>query len=126
MLDPDPDPERTSMRPPLTIAATAIVVILIASPPAPAQPAKAPPVIAVKAARLFDGKADALQPHGVVLVQGPKIVAVGTDLSIPAGAEIIDLGDATLSPGFIDAHTHLTGESTDDWKQQFVDAFRRE
>ena len=96
------------------------------TPPALAQPAKAPPVIAIKAARLFDGKADALQANGVVLVQGPKILAVGTDLSIPAGAEVIDLGDATLSPGFIDAHTHLTGESTDDWKQQFVDNFRRE
>ena len=104
------------------IAAT----VLIATPPAPAQEAKAPPVIAVKAARLFDGKSDALQTNGVVLVQGPKIMAVGTDLSIPAGAEVIDLGDATLSPGFIDAHTHLTGESTDDWKQGFVDGFRRE
>ena len=62
----------------------------------------------------------------MVLVQGTKIVAVGTDLAIPAGAEVIDLGDATLSPGFIDAHTHLTGESTDDWKQGFVDRFRRE
>ena len=80
----------------------------------------------MKAARLFDGKADALQANGVVLVQGPKILAVGTDLSIPAGAEVIDLGDATLSPGFMDAHTHLTGESTDDWKQGFVDNFRRE
>ena len=80
----------------------------------------------MKAARLFDGKADALQANGVVLVQGPKILAVGTDLSIPAGAEVIDLGDATLSPGFMDAHTHLTGESTDDWKQGFVDDFRRE
>ena len=66
------------------------------------------------------------RPTAVVLVQGPKILAVGTDLAIPAGAEVIDLGDATLSPGFIDAHTHLTGESTDDWKQRFVDSFRRE
>src|SRR5215469_1008928 len=115
------------MKPPLPISAAVMAaVVLIATPPAPAQPAKAPPVIAVKAARLFDGKADALQANGVVLVQGPKILAVGTDLSIPAGAEVIDLGDATLSPGFIDAHTHLTGESTDDWKQGFVDNFRRE
>jgi imidazolonepropionase-like amidohydrolase len=110
------------MKPMLSLAA----VVLITTPPALAQQAKAPPVIAVKAARLFDGKADALQANGVVLVQGPKILAVGTDLAIPAGAEVIDLGDATLSPGFIDAHTHLTGESTDDWKQQFVDNFRRE
>ncbi len=114
------------MKSPLIVSAAVMATALIATPPAPAQPAKAPPVIAVKAARLFDGKADALQNNAVVLVQGPKILAVGTDLAIPAGAEVIDLGDATLSPGFIDAHTHLTGESTDDWKQQFVDGFRRE
>lgn len=99
-------------------------------PPAPASAQEPkpnpPPIVAVKAARLFDGKADALVANGVVLVQGSKILAVGSNLAIPAGAETIDLGDATLSPGFIDAHTHLTGESTDDWKQQFVDGFRRE
>ena len=94
-----------------SLSAAVVAALLIATPPAPAQQAKAPPVIAVKAARLFDGKSDALQTNGVVLVQGPKILAVGTDLAIPAGAEVIDLGDATLSPGFIDAHTHLTGES---------------
>jgi imidazolonepropionase-like amidohydrolase len=115
------------MKPPLPIFAIMLAAaVLIATPPAPAQQAKAPPIIAVKAARLFDGKADALQANGVVLVQGTKILAVGTDLAIPAGAEVVDLGDATLSPGFIDAHTHLTAESTDDWKQQFVDGFRRE
>jgi imidazolonepropionase-like amidohydrolase len=110
----------------ISAAAWFAAAILIITPPAPAQGPKAPPVVAVKAARLFDGKADALQTNGVVLVQGPRILAAGTDLTIPAGAEVIDLGDATLSPGFIDAHTHLTGESTDDWKQQFVDGFRRE
>jgi imidazolonepropionase-like amidohydrolase len=116
------------MKPTPSIVAAACIAaaVLIAAPPAPAQPAKAPTVIAIKAARLFDGRADALQADGVVLVQGPRIVAVGTDLSIPDGAEVVDLGDATLSPGFIDAHTHLTGESTDDWKQGFVDGFRRE
>jgi imidazolonepropionase-like amidohydrolase len=116
------------MKPILSLAAAAwvAVAVLTVIPPAPAQQAKAPPIVAVKAARLFDGKADALQANGVVLVQGPKILAVGTDLSIPAGAEVIDLGDATLSPGFIDAHTHLTGESRDDWKQGFVENFRRE
>ena len=102
------------------------VLAIVAPPPALPQESKPPRIIAVKAARLFDGKSDGLQSHGVVLVQGSKILAAGTDLSIPAGAEVIDLGDATLSPGFIDAHTHLTGESTDDWKQQFVDGFRRE
>src|SRR3984893_4767610 len=65
-------------------------------------------VIALKAARLFDGKSKALLPNGVVIVQGDKIVDVASNLPIPNGAQVIDLGDVTLSPGFMDAHTHLT------------------
>jgi imidazolonepropionase-like amidohydrolase len=114
------------MRRILPLAAVAWITTTIAIPPALPQDSKAPPTIALKAARLFDGKSGALKPNGVVLVRGTKIAAAGSGLAIPAGAEVIDLGDATLSPGFIDAHTHLTGESTDDWKQGFVDRFRRE
>ncbi len=67
-------------------------------------------VIALKAARLFDGKAKALVTNGVVIVQGDKIVDAGSNLTIPQGAQVIDLGDATLSPGFMDAYTHLTAD----------------
>ncbi|MEP7071527.1 MAG: amidohydrolase family protein [Verrucomicrobiota bacterium] len=65
-------------------------------------------IIALKAARLFDGKAKSLLPNAVVLVQGDKILDAGSNVAIPEGAEVVDLGDATLSPGFMDAHTHLT------------------
>ena len=65
-------------------------------------------VIVLKAARLFDGKSKALVQDGVVIVQGDKIVDAGSNLPVPSGAQVIDLGDATLSPGFMDAHTHLT------------------
>src|SRR5437773_1147909 len=68
----------------------------------------APPIIALKAARMFDGKSKALVPNGVMIVQGDKIVDAGSNLPTPQGAQVIDLGDATLSPGFMDAHTHLT------------------
>jgi imidazolonepropionase-like amidohydrolase len=72
--------------------------------------AAAPPekVIVLKAARLFDGKSKALLQNGVVIVQGNKIVDAGSNLPAPADAQVIDLGDATLSPGFMDGHTHLT------------------
>src|SRR3977135_1410467 len=63
---------------------------------------------ALKAARLFDGKSKTLMQNGVVIVQGDKIVDLGSNLPIPSDAKVIDLGDATLSPGFMDAHTHLT------------------
>ena len=65
-------------------------------------------VIALKAARLFDGKSKTLLPNGVVVIQGDTITAAGSNVTIPEDAKIIDLGDATLSPGFMDAHTHLT------------------
>jgi imidazolonepropionase-like amidohydrolase len=62
---------------------------------------------------------------GVVVVTDGKIVATGTNAAIPAGAEVIDLGDATLLPGFIDAHTHLTGMYSEDWKQAKLDGLQK-
>ncbi len=67
----------------------------------------------LRAARLFDGKSDALVQPGVVVVSGNKIQSVGSEA--PAGATVIDLGDATLLPGFIDAHTHLTMDFNPDY-----------
>lgn len=67
-------------------------------------------VIALKAARMFDGKSKTLITNAVVIVQGDKITDAGSGLPIPQGAQVIDLGDATLSPGFMDAHTHLTAD----------------
>src|SRR5881398_223974 len=72
-------------------------------------------MIALKAERMFDGKSKTLVQHGVIIVQGDKIVDVGSNLTIPGGAKVIDLGDATLSPGFIDAHTHLTLDYSGDY-----------
>lgn len=63
---------------------------------------------ALKAAHLFDGKSKTLLPNGIVLIEGNTITAAGSNIPIPEGTRIIDLGDATLSPGFMDAHTHLT------------------
>jgi imidazolonepropionase-like amidohydrolase len=79
----------------------------------------------LKAARLFDGKSNALVTPGVVVVTDGKIVAAGTSATIPAGAEVIDLGDATLLPGFIDAHTHLTMMYSEDYKQNRLDELQK-
>jgi len=70
--------------------------------------AQAPPAetVVLKAAHIFDATGTALKDGGVVVVKGDRIASVGG--SVPAGARVIDLGDATLLPGFIDAHTHLT------------------
>jgi imidazolonepropionase-like amidohydrolase len=72
-------------------------------------------MIALKAERMFDGKSKTLVQHGVVIVQGDKIVDIGSNLTVPSGAQVIDLGDATLAPGFMDAHTHLTLDYSGDY-----------
>src|SRR6266550_2916651 len=74
--------------------------------------------VVLKAARMFDGKSNALVQNAVVIVQGDKIVDAGSSLPIPSGAQVIDLGDATLSPGFMDAHTHLTADFSGNYNER--------
>jgi imidazolonepropionase-like amidohydrolase len=63
--------------------------------------------IVLHAARMLDIKNGKIVKPGEVLVEGEKIVEVGSAVKHPAGAEVIDLGDRTLMPGLIDAHVHL-------------------
>jgi len=71
------------------------------------QSAPAPHPIVLHAARLLDVKTGRMLKPGEILVEGERIVEVGTSVKRPPGAEVIDLGDRTLLPGLIDAHIHL-------------------
>jgi imidazolonepropionase-like amidohydrolase len=75
--------------------------------------------IVLKAAHLFDSVSGTLTDGAVIVVQGDKIQAVGNAVPLPADAQLIDLGDATLLPGFIDAHVHLSQESGPNWYLDF-------
>jgi imidazolonepropionase-like amidohydrolase len=75
-----------------------------AQPPAP---------LILRAARWLDVAAGQIRAQAVVVVQDGRITSVGRE--IPAGARTVDLGDVTLLPGLIDAHTHLTGDLEGDW-----------
>jgi imidazolonepropionase-like amidohydrolase len=63
--------------------------------------------IVLHAARMLDVETGRMLSPGEVLVQNDRIAAVGAQVTRPAGAETIDLGDRTLLPGLIDAHIHL-------------------
>ena len=102
------------------LSAILILVACFCGPVAPQTPAPIgirpqPPegkgVVVLKAARLIDGTGAAPITNAVVVVRENKITAVGSasSVTIPAEARVIDLGDVTLLPGFIDAHTHLIG-----------------
>ena len=78
-------------------------------------------ITVLKAAHLFDGRSGALVSPGLVVVKDQRIVAVGEDSAIPADANVVDLGDATLVPGYIDAHTHLAFDHDDEWAKAFYE-----
>ena len=85
----------------------AFSVLMVLLPPATALRAAEPTPVALRCGRLIDGRTDAVQSNAVVLVEGERIRAVGTALTIPTNATLVDLGSSTCLPGLIDNHTHI-------------------
>jgi imidazolonepropionase-like amidohydrolase len=73
-----------------------------------AQPAPAAKTVAIRAGHLLDVKTGKSLANQIIVIQGDKIASVGPDAQMPAGAQVIDLSNATVLPGLIDAHTHIT------------------
>jgi len=65
--------------------------------------------VAITHARVYTVTGDTLD-DATVVVAGGKIRAVGRDVAVPAGAEVIDAGGGSLIPGIIDAHSHIAVE----------------
>jgi len=99
-----------------TFLSVALAAPAIALAQAPTNPVKGTGTVVLKAARVIDGTGAAPIQNGVVVVTDDRIVAVGAAgaVSVPAGARTVDLGNATLLPGFIDAHTHVIGRTLGD------------
>jgi imidazolonepropionase-like amidohydrolase len=98
----------------MTKAAAGILVLSLAAAPSgdQGQPEKVDTVIA--AARLIDGVSSAPRGPVSILIAGDRIVRIADGAVTMPGAELIDLGRATVLPGLIDSHTHITGEGTAD------------
>jgi imidazolonepropionase-like amidohydrolase len=64
--------------------------------------------VVIHAGHLLDVKSGRMLTNQTIVIQGDKIASVGTTSEAPAGAQVIDLSNATVLPGLIDAHTHLT------------------
>lgn len=85
------------------------------------EPKQAPKRVAIKSGRLIDAKTGAVTSNAFILIEGDKIIAVGPDVTVPAGYEVIDLKDKTVLPGLIDCHTHITSQPSN----YYEDIFRR-
>ena len=93
----------------LLIAAASAVVFCAQSSPRPP--------IAIRAARMITAVNEAMTAPAVVVIRGDRIVSVGG--SVPADARVIDLGSATLLPGLVDLHTHLTSTGVH-WEDELL------
>lgn len=80
-----------------------------------------PNIVVVRAAKLIDTKNGTTIANPVVVIEDDKVKAVGPGLAAPAGAQVIDLKGATLLPGLIDCHTHVTAQPSD----YYEDIFRK-
>jgi imidazolonepropionase-like amidohydrolase len=107
------------------LLAVAGILSSIALPLTAQDPGQSPARFVLKAARVFTATSERPLAPGMVLVEGDHIAQVGQSLTVPAGAQVIDLGDATLLPGFIDAHVHMAMEMGDDFYRDFyLNTFR--
>ena len=109
---------------------TAILMAVISAvllAPVALSSAQSKPVTVIRAGTLIDTQAGRALPNQIIVIDGDRITAVGAGLPIPKDATVIDLSKAVVIPGLIDAHVHITGESTGNYldnlfRRSFVDS----
>ena len=89
-----------------------ITALLPALSAAQASPAAPPHRVVIRAGRVLDVKSGNTLTNQTIVIEGDKIVSIGasSDAKSDASTQVIDLPNATVLPGLIDSHTHLTGD----------------
>src|SRR4029453_158446 len=95
------------------------VALALCTAPLTAQAPRAQGTV-LRAARMLAGTGAPPLAPAMIRIEGERIVEVGTNVRIPPGARLVDLGDATLLPGLIDLHTHLTGDERVHWEDALI------
>ena len=85
--------------------------------------AQAVAVTVIRAGRLIDTENGRVLTNQMILIENDRIKSVGANLTVPAGAKVIDLSNATVMPGFIDTHTHVTGDADENYYDMFRKSF---
>lgn len=101
-----------------------LVFLTLGSSLVAAAPADGPAVV-LHARHLFDGRSGVLSDDATVVVEHGRITGVGAAAHVPDGARRVELGDATLAPGFIDAHVHLGDEDSGNPYRDFYEGMLR-
>ena len=93
-----------------------LALLTVFATSASAQTAASPVTTVIRADRMITIASPGVVRNAAVVVTGDRIVAAGlsTSITVPAGAKVLELGDVTLLPGFIDSHTHIIGRTLGD------------